>query len=196
MALIRYNFIQCNIVYTTNMPQNDIYIKIKHVSRVVLIRSLRVRVRALTREMWYNYLFGAVTRISFYWFYTLRWNAIRLHTVSWYQTGATNTLLYEDNWATAWQNEQNDVRTAKIQISLGIRPVWSEYSLSTWRKRGSLATHWAHNEDSDQTRRMPRLIWVFTERTCSFVRFVMLRLKSYYWTLPSVTDLQVFPQPL
>ena len=50
MALIGYNFIQCNIVYTTNMPQNDIYIKIKHVSRVVLIRSLRVRVRALTRE--------------------------------------------------------------------------------------------------------------------------------------------------
>ena len=32
---------------------------------------------------------------------------------------------------------------AKTQISLGIRLVWSESSLSTWRKLGSLATHWA-----------------------------------------------------
>ena len=30
---------------------------------------------------------------------------------------------------------------AKTQISLGIRPVWSESSLSTWRNLGSLATH-------------------------------------------------------
>ena len=35
-----------------------------------------------------------------------------------------------------------------------IRPVWSESSLSAWRKPGSVATHWAHSEDSDQTRRM------------------------------------------
>ena len=39
------------------------------------------------------------------------------------------------------------VRPAKTQISLGIHPVWSESSLSTWRKLGSLATHWAHSED-------------------------------------------------
>ena len=57
------------------------------------------------------------------------------------------------------------VRPAKTQISLGIRPVWSESSLSAWRKLGSLATHWVHSEDSDQTGRMPRLIWVFTGRT-------------------------------
>ena len=40
---------------------------------------------------------------------------------------------------------------AKTLISLGIRPVWSEFSLSAWRKLGSLATHWLHSEDSDQT---------------------------------------------
>ena len=34
-------------------------------------------------------------------------------------------------------------------ISLGIRPVWSESSLSAWRTLGSLATRWAHSEDSD-----------------------------------------------
>ena len=50
---------------------------------------------------------------------------------------------------------------AKTQISLGILPVWSESSLSTWRKLGSLATRWVHREDSDQTGQMPRLIWVF-----------------------------------
>ena len=39
------------------------------------------------------------------------------------------------------------VSPTKTQISLGIRPVWSESSLSAWRKLGSLATHWAHSED-------------------------------------------------
>ena len=41
------------------------------------------------------------------------------------------------------------VRPAKTQISPYICPVWSEFSLSAWRKLGSLATHWAHSEDSD-----------------------------------------------
>ena len=54
-------------------------------------------------------------------------------------------------WATTWQNQQNEC----------IRPVWSESSLSAWRKLGSLATHWVHSEGSDQTGRMPKLIWVF-----------------------------------
>ena len=68
------------------------------------------------------------------------------------------------------------MRPAKTLISLGIRPVWSKLSLSTWRRLGSLATHWTHSEDSDQTGRMPRLIWVFAGRTCHFVGFIMRRL--------------------
>ena len=56
------------------------------------------------------------------------------------------------------------VRPAKTQISLGIRLVWSESSLSAWRKLGSLATHWAQAK-TDQTRWMPRLIWDFAGRT-------------------------------
>ena len=63
------------------------------------------------------------------------------------------------------------VRPAKNQISLGIRPVWSESSLSAWRKHGSLATHWAHSEDSGQTGRMPMLIWVFAGRTIIFSQY-------------------------
>ena len=68
------------------------------------------------------------------------------------------------------------MRPVKTQISLGIRSVWSESSLSAWWHLGSLATHWAHSEDFDQTGRMPRLIWVFAGRTCHFVCFVMRRL--------------------
>ena len=48
--------------------------------------------------------------------------------------------------------------------------------LSAWRKLGSLATHWVHSKDSDQTGWMPRLIWVFAGHTCHFVGFVTMRL--------------------
>ena len=58
------------------------------------------------------------------------------------------------------------VRKAKTQISSGIRPVWSESSLTAWRKLWSLATHWAHSKES-QTGRKSRLIWVFVWRTCA-----------------------------
>ena len=45
------------------------------------------------------------------------------------------------------------------------------------RPFGSLAIHWAHSEDSDQTIQLGRLNWVFSGRTGHFVGFVMLRLK-------------------
>ena len=67
------------------------------------------------------------------------------------------------------------LRPVKTRISLGIRPVWSESSLSAWRKLGSLATQWVHSEDSDQTGRIPRLIWVFAGHTGHFVGFVTRR---------------------
>ena len=63
----------------------------------------------------------------------------------------------------------------RTQISLGICPIWSASSLSARRKLGSLATHWAQSEDSDQTGRMPRLIWVFAGCTVT-VGFVMSQL--------------------
>ena len=56
------------------------------------------------------------------------------------------------------------VRPANTQISLGIRPVWSESSLCTqWVAKDPRFLH-ADSEDSDQTGRMPRLIWVFAGR--------------------------------
>ena len=63
------------------------------------------------------------------------------------------------------------VRPAKTQISLGICPVWSESSLCTQRVGKDPSFLHADSKDSDQTRRMPRLIWVFLGRTCHFCRF-------------------------
>ena len=65
------------------------------------------------------------------------------------------------------------VRPVKTQISLGIRPVWSESSLSAqWVAKGPKCLH-ADSEDSDQTGRMPRLIWVFAGRTLILLVFVI-----------------------
>ena len=70
------------------------------------------------------------------------------------------------------------VRPAKTQISLGIRQVWSESSLcAQWLAKDPPSFLHADSDDSDQTGRMPRLIWVFAGRTCHFVGFVMMRLK-------------------
>ena len=68
------------------------------------------------------------------------------------------------------------VRPAKTQISLGMCPVWSESSLSAWRKLGSLATHWVHSEDSDH-----------------FVGFVMSRLIYLFHVSPyNAVKIQIF----
>ena len=81
-----------------------------------------------------------------------------------------------NNWAWAGQNQQKwPVHPGKTQMSLGIRPVWSESSLYAWWKLRSLATYWVHSKDSDHTGWMSRLIWVFAGHTCHFVCFVMLR---------------------
>ena len=54
------------------------------------------------------------------------------------------------------------LRPAKTQISLGIRPVWSESSLSAWRKLGSYLS----TERTAKTLiRLGSLIWVFAGRT-------------------------------
>ena len=72
------------------------------------------------------------------------------------------------------------VRPAKTQVSLDIRPVWSESSLCTQCvAKGPSFLH-ADSEDSDQTGRMPRLIWVFAGRRCHFVGFVVMWLIYYH----------------
>ena len=83
-------------------------------------------------------------------------------------TAWSSGKLLDPLWTTEpRQGKTNKMRVhpAKTQISLDIRPVWSESLLSAWRKLGSLATHWVHSEDSGQTGWMSRLVWVFAGRT-------------------------------
>ena len=83
----------------------------------------------------------------------------------------SNELLHI--WAGARKTYKMAYEPSEDSDQPGIRPVWSESTLSAWRKLGSLATHWAHSEDSGQNGRMPRLIWVFAGRTRHFVDFVV-----------------------
>ena len=100
-------------------------------------------------------------------------------------------------WATTWENVLSWTRTfvykidrinrnvrkrtfghlhpTKTQISLRMRAVWSESSLSAWRD-WILGYQNAASEYSDQTARMRRLIWIFAGRRCPKVRFLTLRL--------------------
>ena len=64
----------------------------------------------------------------------------------------------------------------KTQVNLRIRAVWSEFSLSAGRNVAFLAIQNKPSEDTDQTARMRRLIWIFT------VRYVAIRcdLNTFY----------------
>ena len=63
------------------------------------------------------------------------------------------------------------VYPAKTQIRLGIRPTWPESSLCIqWVAKDQSFLH-ADSEDSDQTGRMPRLIWVFAG--CTLILLVL-----------------------
>ena len=64
-------------------------------------------------------------------------------------------------WAATWQSQQTECAP--------IRPVWSESSLcAQWVAKDPSFLH-ADSEDSDQTGRMPRLIWVFAGRTVTLL---------------------------
>ena len=107
------------------------------------------------------------------------WDLECLHLCNIEKQGSKHrTFIFEQRHD---KTNKMSVRPAKTQISLGIRPVWSESSLFAWRKLGPLATHWAHSDDSDQTGRMPRLIWVFAGRT--LILLVLSCHGSFLWHL-------------
>ena len=72
------------------------------------------------------------------------------------------------NWTSEPPHDKTNkmtVRPSKTQISMGIRLVWSEsLPCAQWVAKDPSLFH-ADSEDSDQTERMPRLIWVFAGRT-------------------------------
>ena len=95
----------------------------------------------------------------------------------------------ETIWAISWQKQQNGThdktnkmaceRRAKTQISLGIRPVWSESSLCAQWVAKNPSCLLTDSEDSDQTGRTPMLIWVFARRTAHLL--VLSCAGSFMW---------------
>ena len=83
------------------------------------------------------------------------------HFCSWTitTTNCVIVLVWSNLRFSATKPTTSLVRPAKNQISLGIRPVWSESLLSTWRNLGSLATNWACSKDSDQIRVFAGRMW-------------------------------------
>ena len=81
------------------------------------------------------------------------------------------------------------VRPAKTQISLGIRPVWSESSLCAQKVTKDPSFLHADSEDSDQTGRMPRLIWVFPGRTVTLLVLSCRGSNGYTCTYLQIADL-------
>ena len=96
------------------------------------------------------------------------------------------TFVSDQHWASAWQNQQNDLCAPQRQISLGIRPLWSEPLLcALWVAKDAMLLQ-ADSEDSDQTGQMPRLIWVFTRHTsfCWFCHaLAQLSFIQFLWKL-------------
>ena len=82
------------------------------------------------------------------------------------RNGSHNTILWPQIYEPRHDKTNKvTVRPAKTQISLGIRPVWSESSLCAQLVAKNPSFLQADSEDSDQTGRMPRLIRVFAGRT-------------------------------
>ena len=72
--------------------------------------------------------------------------------------GTSGSFRQTATWSASWQTNKMTVRPTKTQISLGIRPVWSESLLcAQWVAKDTSFLH-VDSEDSDQTGRMPRLI--------------------------------------
>ena len=85
--------------------------------------------------------------------------------------------VHKDIWAALWQNQLNGMCAQRR-----LRSAWaSAQSDQSLRCLGSFTTHWAHSEDSVQTGRMHRLIWVFAWRTCHYVGFVVWWLICNIW---------------
>ena len=91
------------------------------------------------------------------WMYTICWRITEKWITFWTNTRKMSRLVTKP---TKWLCAQRSLRStwASAQSDQSLRCPHEQ-------KIGPLATHWAHSEDSDQTGRMHRVIWVFAGRT-------------------------------
>ena len=80
-------------------------------------------------------------------------------------------------WAPMWENVPADVHPMKTWFSLRISAVWLESLLSVWRNIASFTIQYVLSEDSGQTARMHKLIWIFTGHV---IRYIFWCCGSYY----------------
>ena len=107
---------------------------------------------------------------------------VRMHRLIWvsakrtYYTVGFATVRVSVNEPPHDITNKMTVQQAKTPISLGIRPVRSESSLCAQWVAKDLSFLRTDSEDSNQTGRMPRLIWVFARRS-HFVGFGAAQMK-------------------
>ena len=90
-------------------------------------------------------------------------------------TGCTALHKMSDDLSHDMTKETKWVCAQQRQISLGIRPVWSESSLcAQWVAK---TPSFLHADSEDWSAGMTRLIWVFAGRTCHSVLAVQLFIK-------------------
>ena len=92
-------------------------------------------------------------------------------------------IIIKHPWYEPRYDKTNNVavRPAKTQISLGIRPVWSESSLCTEGVAKDPSFLHGNSEYSDQTGRMPWLICVFAGRTLILLVFSCRGSYLFFW---------------
>ena len=102
-------------------------------------------------------------------------------------------------------------KTKKKKKMIWLRSAWAsaqsdESSLSAWRNIGSLATHWAHSEDSDQTAQADRVLrWAhrsfcwFCHAQAHILSSISLDMKVlisiHVWFMLLVTYIHIRPPP-
>ena len=86
-------------------------------------------------------------------------------------------------WAASWQIRQNSYAPSEDSDQPGYpSSLIRVFTCAQWVAKGPMFLN-ADGEESDQTGRMLKLVWVFAGRTCHFVRFVMRRLKFNFLRL-------------
>ena len=80
-------------------------------------------------------------------------------------SGDITSMPFYHKWAATWQNQQNECAPSEDWDQLGYLASLIRVFAVRMKKLGSLAIHWVHSKDTDQTGRMPRLIWIFAGRT-------------------------------
>ena len=98
-------------------------------------------------------------------------------------------------WAASWQNQQSECAPSEDSDQPG-HPLSLIRVFAVRMKKAWTLTHWVHSEDSGQTGRIPRLIWVFAGRTATLL--VLSRGGSfihilYHWELTVSIKVIFFP---